>query len=663
MGKVCGANAETFERVKTWLASTPHSWLLIIDNADDPKIDYATYFPSGSRGNIILTTRNPQRRELAPLCSEDLDHLDRQDAKSLLFNAAKMDASLHEANQKAAEKVVQALSFHTLAIIQAGAFIKNRRFSFEQYSTLFKTQEKRILENRLTQEESTYGSVFATFEISATHMQSSQDQSAADALSLLRILGFFHFQEMPESIFSRAWEEALAIREQVSRGRPVDVIYLLSELQGSRLPLFMMQQNETTLDLFLGRWRETLSLLESYSLIKISGSGGDLSFSMHPLVHTWTRIRHELTSQKEGWRAAGSIIALSMRGLRYDLFHEKLRSHVGAYLAHPLSEYMVNMSELEIHQTHYHICCLLLEFHETSRVRQLLDMHDTFKAWTSATGISGLWVRSVIALCLIQEGQPKDAVELLEWLYIERSDDPSVLGLLARAYKASNQHQKAISLLEPVVKIRGKTEEADNANLLLLYHELGTAYVDHGQSEKAVTILEHVVEMRKKTMAPAHPKRLLSEFDVGNAYIINYEYKKAAKTLQQVLEILRGIVDVENVRLLHTQYQLARAYIGMGSGHYNKAAGLLEQVLEINERTSAPNDPNVLESQYQLAKAYIGMGSDRYDKAVGLLERVIRIRERTPEPGDPRLLLSQRLLEVVHTRIEVEKNAESRSAS
>lgn len=467
MGKLCGANAESFEDVKTWLANIPHSWLLIIDNADNPKIDYAIFLPSGHKGNIILTSRNPQCRELATFGSENLHHLDRQNAKSLLFNAAKMEASLREANPKAAENVVQALGFHTLAIIQAGAFIKRHHLSLGKYSILLKTQAERILQCRLTQEESTYGSVFATFEISATHLQSSKDQSAADALNLLEVFGFFHFQEIPESMFSRAWEEAIVIREHINRGRPMDEIYVLSESLVSRLPLFMMEQNEITLDLFLWRWREALDLLESYSLIKISKSGEDLSFSMHALVHTWTRIRHELTARKEGWRVAGSIIALSMRGISYDMFHEKLRLHVGAYLDHPISEYISNMSELEVRQTHYHICYLLLGLRESSRVRQLFNVHNTFKAWTCAAGTYGSNVQCLIGECLIQEGQPKEAVELLEWLlYTEHSDDLSVQELLAKAYTASKQHQKAISLLKAIVKTREETEEAESADTL-----------------------------------------------------------------------------------------------------------------------------------------------------------------------------------------------------
>lgn len=155
------------------------------------------------------------------------------------------------------------------------------------------------------------------------------------------------------------------------------------------------------------------------------------------------------------------------------MFHEKLRLHVGAYLDHSISEYISNMSELEIHQTHYHICHLLLGLRESFWVRQLFNVDDIFKAWTCATGASGSNVQCLTVDCLIEEGQPKEAVELLEWLlYTEHSDDLYVQELLAKAYTASKQHQKAISLLKAIVKTREETER--RRVLILCGHIMGS---------------------------------------------------------------------------------------------------------------------------------------------------------------------------------------------
>lgn len=35
------------------------SWLLKIDNTDETEIDVPGFFPTGNRGHILTTTRNP----------------------------------------------------------------------------------------------------------------------------------------------------------------------------------------------------------------------------------------------------------------------------------------------------------------------------------------------------------------------------------------------------------------------------------------------------------------------------------------------------------------------------------------------------------------------------------------------------------------------------
>ncbi len=639
------------------------SFLLIIDNADNPGIDYAIFFPSGNHGNIIMTTRNPQCRNYGTIGCEE-DHLDLQDATSLLFQAARIPESSREDRQEAAEKVVNALGSHTLAIIQAGASIKLGFCSLDRYPILFKEQEEQLLKYCPRQDSSTYGSVYKTFEISAYHLESSPDQSAADALSLLQTLGFIHFQEIPESMFSRARKDAIAIRKYIRKNGPLNEIYQLSDRQISRLPLLMMLESDTATDPFPWHWREVLNLLESYSLIKISGIGESRSFSMHPLAHTWTRIRHGSASRKEGWRAAGSVIALSIRGDNYDISHEKLRSHVGAYLDHPIFEYLAEMTELEICQTHYQMCRFVLHLHDVSKLRSLLQMLETFQTWTGACGESGLQVKILTAHCLIEEGQHEEAIELLKRLVeADRSDNSYSKGLLGSAYMASRQYKKAVTLLEHVIKMQGKTDAPENETFLWSQHELGRAYTENKQFERAVTLLEHVVEVRKKTLVPPHRDRLTSQHMLGVACRDTEQFEKAVEILRLVLKIERTILDVKDPRLLSTKHELAVAYVGMGDGYYERAAELLKQVVSIGERTSAPDDPRLLASEHYLATAYIGMGKGHYGKAAELLKHIVKMDEKMLAPDDSEPLKTQRLLKKANGLIEAEKDAEKDAES
>ena len=607
-----------------------------------------------------MTTRNPQCRDHATVGCEDLDHLDLQDAKSLLFKAARISESSRENNQEAAEEVVQVLGFHTLAIIQAGAYIKFRFCSLEEYPIHFRQQEESLLKYHPKQARSQYGSVFATFEISATQLKSSPGQNSMDVLDLLQILGFIHFQDIPELMFLRARKEAKYIRENLSKDRSGDDITRLSELQISRLPPFMMHENDMDSDLLPTRWRETLNLLESYSLVKIVGSGEDLSFSMHPLAYTWARNRLELASRKEGWIAAGSVIALSMRGNDYDMFHERLRSHVGAYLDHQIVEYTAEMKEIEICQTHYRICWLTLYTEITSKLRLLLDILATVKAWTGSRESPRLEVQTLTARCLIQEGKLDDAEKLFEPL-VKTDRSSSTLQSqdeLATFYLASKKYPEAVNLLENIVKIRKGIEAPEHLSSLSSRHKLGHAYIGNKQFKSAATLLEQVVEIMKKTLAPAHRDRLVAEYELAVAYVGTSQNEKAATILLRVLEILSTTHEFTHPFCLDTQVCLAEAYFGMKGGHYEKSAKLFEQVLEIEEKKLAPEDPRRLELQYSLALVCFRMGSDHYEKAAKILENVVGLSQSTPVPDE-----YQQLLEEVYERMKAGQDRKSTPAS
>ena len=674
IGRLCGIDSGNPEQVRIWLATSHYSWLLIIDNADNPDLDYAAYFPSGNRGNIILTTRNPQCRDHATLSFEDMNHLDLQDAKTLLFKSAAISTASWNDKDNAAERILQDLGYHTLAIIQAGAYIKLRYCSFEDYPFQLKQQQDQLMRYRPKQAQSTYGSVFATFEISATKMEASQEQAAADALNLLQILGFFHFEEITELMFLRAKEKAISLQEYYGRGGPQNEIDDLSELQISRLPSFMRQNRGLNTGEWWRsfpkiRWREMLNLLESYSIINISGNTDNLRFSMHPLVHTWTRLRLDLEIRKEGWRSAGALIALSMKGLNYGMFFEKLRSHVRAYLDYKIIDYMDGMPGLEICQTFYHICCLTHGLRDISKLKILLQRLNQVTAWTCASERSSPLIKQLTALACREDGQYQEAVEILEQVVEtwERSLEPEHNNLLnskyelAKAYILNDQHKRAAKLLKQVVEISEKTLGPEHPHCLVSQHELASAYIESGQYKRAAELLEQVVEISERTLGPEHPDCLASQHELARAYMKDGQYKRAAELLEQVVEILKRTLEAEHPKRLASQHVLARAYIE--NEQYKRAAELLKQAVEIQKRTLEPEHPHRLTSQHELAVAYMHMGNNYYDRAAELLEDVVEKRRITVAADHPDRMGSEQLLEEVRGRIRAEEEGDEATSS
>ena len=106
IAKNCGISDESIGGVTSWLAGVGRPWLLILDNADNPEVDYSKYFPPGNVGSIILVTRESAHSTLSTVGWERLTGLDKRDATKLLFQATKTGHEPSPAKQSVAEKVV-----------------------------------------------------------------------------------------------------------------------------------------------------------------------------------------------------------------------------------------------------------------------------------------------------------------------------------------------------------------------------------------------------------------------------------------------------------------------------------------------------------------------------------------------------------------------------
>ena len=53
---------DTPEKAMSWLVSHEERWLLVLNNADEPKLNLHEFFPACTHGDILITTRNQQMR-------------------------------------------------------------------------------------------------------------------------------------------------------------------------------------------------------------------------------------------------------------------------------------------------------------------------------------------------------------------------------------------------------------------------------------------------------------------------------------------------------------------------------------------------------------------------------------------------------------------------
>ncbi|KAL9001999.1 MAG: hypothetical protein Q9188_005051 [Gyalolechia gomerana] len=288
--------AQSLEEARQGLANIKRSWLLVLDNADDPDVDYQRYFPAGPSGVVILTSRNVECHQLATIRHVKLEGLPEGDARKLLLCAAQEPQEKQHILQVDAQSVAVLLGLHPLALILAGAYISRGHCTLVEYPQVYHRQRKRLLEFRPTQAQSRYGDVYATFEASAEALraQASKKDAAKDALQLLPMLGICTASRIPLlPLMEAGWKGARGINSSKSSNDDSDCDSLrLTPWHVSQLPDFLGVAADAW-DSF--RLVQAVSLLTTFSLVSMDTHDGFLSLSMYPLTNAWIRDRLDRT--------------------------------------------------------------------------------------------------------------------------------------------------------------------------------------------------------------------------------------------------------------------------------------------------------------------------------------------------------------------------------
>ena len=139
----CDLHDKSLEGARQWLQGTSHSWLLVLDNADDPKLDYTYYLPAASKGHVLITSRVPDCADLQTVGSDFYERLAEKTAVELLLKATKIDSNSYSTHDVDARDIVNLLGCHALAVIQAGASISQGICKLGEYEEMFKKQRRR----------------------------------------------------------------------------------------------------------------------------------------------------------------------------------------------------------------------------------------------------------------------------------------------------------------------------------------------------------------------------------------------------------------------------------------------------------------------------------------------------------------------------------------
>ncbi|KAK0491850.1 P-loop containing nucleoside triphosphate hydrolase protein, partial [Armillaria luteobubalina] len=185
---------ESVNDVRDFLGRMHEDWLVIFDNADDPKVNLSKYIPQCNHGNVIITSHLTKVHQMAsPGSHFYFSDLEKSEAVDLLLKHAALNPD--NGNWQLASEIVNALGCQALAVATDGAYIASTATcTLSKYLSLFKWKRNELLNYEMMSLDSYQKTVFSAFQLSFDKLQPSTKL-------FMQICAFFHHIAIPIELF------------------------------------------------------------------------------------------------------------------------------------------------------------------------------------------------------------------------------------------------------------------------------------------------------------------------------------------------------------------------------------------------------------------------------------------------------------------------------
>ncbi|KAJ7668854.1 hypothetical protein B0H17DRAFT_1248157 [Mycena rosella] len=614
-----------------WLKGMPDEWLLFFDNANDPKIDLNKYFPQCNHGNILITSRNPGLCVYAGSHSAVSD-MEELDAVDLLLRSAAQDT--RDPNKAIAAEIV--LCYLPLAIIQAGAFI-SKSGRLDQYLALYAMNKTRLLSQKPAQSHDNYAwTVYTTWQISL-------DQLSQQAKTFLQLCSFLHYQGISEDMFKNAADykfgPASPSKEELQM--PFDMLSQFSDLSGNWDPFCFM---------------DVTSEIRAYSLITFHSEQN--LFSIHPLVHDWTR-----SAVPDGGhhRCMVAIAGMSLAGLS-----DTDMAAAGPRML-PHIEFLLkgNLNIVPDFRHEYGKAYLFAGHLE--KAKQLLMA--TLEHRSNILGNNHLATLNAmhwVAWIYEKQGKFKEAEELGMLLNVaalktrshtQGENHPETLLImlnLAATYNRLGRLQEAEALNLEVLERQRKILGHNHPDTLLSMANLAFTYHRLGRFREAEVLQIAVLQQRKSSLGENHPETIRAMNNLAATYHKMERLQEAEDIGSVVLEKRRSILGASHPDTLLTMGNLAMTYNKLG--RLQEAKTLLVEALKKQADALGNNHPSTLRTQSNLGSTLNKL--EQWQEAEDLLVPALEKQKDLLSASHPHIMDTVNSLAITYTKLGKLKEAE-----
>jgi len=647
LGQQMGKGA-TFSGGMHWLSQCTKPWLLVIDNADDPDMDVSKYFPVGGSGHILITTRNPGAEIYATVGHFRFSGLDPEDAVNLLLKTAfprDESPSPRSDSRRTAQKIASELGYLALAIANAGTSIRRNIYTLEMYLRHYLGHRKAMI---ISKSISTAGqaNIITTWEIPFQRIVSHKTLECRDAVDLIHISAFMHFDSIPEAIFQRSWNDTDTGRQ--SQKSPGMAQLRPDWDEGSQL-----------------RLRTALSILYNHSIVDHDPKKGVVS--LHPVIQRWAKDRLSEADQKRWLSAAMAVLAKCISPLM-EASGQRLRSsllpHIEACLRELKELYGKvgpNTVERAVEIERFAWVCAENGLWKRARLYQsdvlifrtkkLGRFHPhTIQAQRSLAE-SNFNLFDLLPCVMAQRGllithwfaRPSFA-DWMTWPPWKPGHIPYCITLsdLTLSLWFAGRLELSKRAGERAVKGLMKRLGPDDPLTLTAMFNLARTYHHLREQRPSRNLLVEVLRKRKRFFGLDHPDTLMTRNELGMSFCVAREYLPAAERLvSNVLATRKRILGEEHAYTLWSMNDLARVYTTRQRPH--EAIAILDKAAPVIRRTLGEAHPGMSMTKANLAQAYVR--AKRWGEAETLLKDLLQV---VPKDHPDSILA---MLGYIHVRI------------
>lgn len=634
-----GGVASNENAAKNWLSTLQQPWLLLVDNADDPELDVIRYLPKGEGGVVLITSRNfANRRHGTEGCRFfHFDKLGIEESSDLILAVADLPRPWDTSIRKCADRIAEYLGYLPLALVHAGKAILDRLCSLSDYCEYYERTWNKIRRTKsrsrsrsrsLGKEHMSNMTVYSSYEMIYVGLENKIDEQSRDALELLKVFSFFHWENIEFDLIKAAAMNPRREREDISinaRAGNEKIIYQRPKTWRKTfqewviaifepltrpsliLPAVLSDEDEDPFD--EDRLRSALSLLVRLGMLTLHDENN--SYWMHPLVHTWVRLRPETrTAEQAVWcHAAATVLVQSIffqAPKAYEGQDERFKREILPHVEN------VRRFQEEINKN----------FEDSQK-----NLHRLWPLmWLtprSGFGRTQAIQYAKFSLVYLQCGEWIKAEELQlqvkDYVYSTLGPDSeagiAIALLLSTNYVLQTLNNKARKLQYQVLQSAKNYFGPDHPRTLQVMDTLGFTCQMGSRLREAQELHEEVIKKLSKLngYGQDHEATLTATSNLSKVKLRHFDHQEAFKLQLQAFEGMQKVLGPMHSKTLDAKDDLVAIYGFIGEEYLPLALQLGEENMRIRIKTLGREHPFTLKSKLNVAKIQTAM--NQFDEA------------------------------------------------